>query len=408
MDTFAGQELAEVGATIEEDHAPYRESRLAPYDFAVEHLRAIDLDCSQQWLITGLMPSTGLHVLYGAPGTGKSFVALHAALHVAAGRPWAGRGVFQGGVVYVASEGGRNFRKRVVAAKAQLKVPEDTPFVLITRAPCLGGKKNETKTLIADIEKQCAALDIQPRLIVLDTLSRSITELRESDAQDIMEFVRNATAIGDHFGALVLPIHHCGKDESRGMRGSSALHGAADAEWLVRKDSETGDRHIVVEKMKDGPDGARIKYSLVDVTLGEDETGEPIVTCLAEVGEVQSHDPAARGGSGSGMRQIDLVLAAIRTLSFVEGQKGPASGLAPQGASAIDKARLKQVLCATDMIDETVVATAIGRALTTLKKKNLVGHAGDLIWLLEGKSRQPVAEGVENDGHPSGSGQVKD
>ena len=46
--------------------------------FRLRPLADIELDTSAQWLIEGLMPAEGLHVLYGAPGTGKSFLALSA------------------------------------------------------------------------------------------------------------------------------------------------------------------------------------------------------------------------------------------------------------------------------------------------------------------------------------------
>ncbi len=66
------------------------------------------------------MPKRGLHVMYGAPDVGKSFVALNVALHVANKMDWAGcpiksRG--NRGVVYVAAEAGLSFRKRVLGAR---------------------------------------------------------------------------------------------------------------------------------------------------------------------------------------------------------------------------------------------------------------------------------------------------
>ena len=141
----------------------------SPFTFPLEALRDIQVDRSAQWLIRGLMPTKGLHILYGAPATGKSFVALSAAMHVAAGRDWAGRKTFQGDVVYVAAEGGRGFRKRVAAARREMDLPASTPFALITRAPCLGGQTDQTAELIDDIKKQCELLRLSPRLIVLDT-----------------------------------------------------------------------------------------------------------------------------------------------------------------------------------------------------------------------------------------------
>src|SRR4051794_39667006 len=64
----------------------------------------ITLDLSGGGLIDGLLPKTGLTVLYGESGAGKTFVTLDLACHIAAGRPWRGMAVEQGVVVYVAAE----------------------------------------------------------------------------------------------------------------------------------------------------------------------------------------------------------------------------------------------------------------------------------------------------------------
>ena len=53
------------------------------------------------WLFQG-----ALSVLYGSSNTGKTFVALSIAGHVATGLPWCGNDVRQGPVLYIAAEGG--------------------------------------------------------------------------------------------------------------------------------------------------------------------------------------------------------------------------------------------------------------------------------------------------------------
>lgn len=365
-----------------------------PVGFDMEPLAEIALDLTPQWLIEGLMPSHGLHVLYGAPGTGKSFVALHAALHVATGRRWAGREVRRGGVVYVASEGGRNFRKRVVAARKALGIPLDAQFALITRAPHLGAKGDHTDELIGDIRSECRRLGFDsPRLVVLDTLSRSITDLQESSAQDIMVFVEHAQRIADGLGALVMPVHHCGKDESRGMRGSSALHGAVDAEWMVARDAETGVRHLSVEKMKDGPDRLRGGYDLEDVVVGTDLAGHPIATCVAKVYDVVAVEATAETRPGP---QDDRFLAALRVLAELEGIETTAPG--PAG-KAVALTRLRAVLATSGALaasSEKAAATAFTRALAALARKGVIAVAGERVLLLakEAASAQAKAGGT--------------
>ena len=95
--------------------------------------------------------------------------------------------------------------------------------------------------------------------------------------------MRHAAKLSAAFNALVMPVHHCGKDESKGMRGSSALHGSADAEWAVSRRADTGARMLSIEKMKDGPDKGRISYELENGKLGVDADGSDILTCFATV-----------------------------------------------------------------------------------------------------------------------------
>ena len=351
--------------------------------FWLEPLADITLDKSPQWLITDLMPASGLHVLYGAPGTGKSFLALSAALHVASGQTWGGNTVRQGGVVYVASEGGRNFRKRVVAARIALNIQDDVPFALITTAPNLGSK-SETDDLIHQIKVQTQALGWKPKLIVVDTLSRSIEDLNESSSQDVMRFVKHAEKIVLAFDALVMPVHHCGKDETKGMRGSSALHGSADAEWMVSLHAETGARQLTVEKMKDGPDKGRLRYDLVDVPLGKDEAGAPIVTCCAKLLDRPDDVASKPQVSERGLTHEATVLTALRVLATLEGKDG-SLGADRRTGRILMKARLKDVLVSTGVFSTMTsgaVTKAFKRAWDALEKKAIVDQDEEVVCLL--------------------------
>ena len=55
--------------------------------FTPTQLRAM---ADPEWLIERLFPTGGLVELYGAPGSGKSWIALDWAFHIALGMPWQG------------------------------------------------------------------------------------------------------------------------------------------------------------------------------------------------------------------------------------------------------------------------------------------------------------------------------
>jgi hypothetical protein len=80
-------------------------------------------------------------------------------------------------------------------------------------------------------------------------------------------------------GALVVLIHHSGKDATRGARGWSGLRAAADAEIEITRNGDY--RAATVTKMKDGNDGESLSFKLKVIELGEVE-GEVESSCVIE------------------------------------------------------------------------------------------------------------------------------
>ncbi|MDX1070461.1 AAA family ATPase [Sinorhizobium medicae] len=229
--------------------------------FALTFLSEIVVDdADPEFLVDDLLPLRGLATIYGPPSSAKTFLALDLALSVAGGLPFFGKPVSQGGVVYIAAEAGDGLRKRVIAAREDKAIPPDiAPFAMMALAPNLGPKRSEAAPLIADIQAEWPS-DAGPiRLIVIDTLARTLRG-DENSAADMGAFVANAAAIAAAFNCLVLVIHHSGKDAERGMRGSSNLNGATDAEWQIS--SKDGIRTVSLHKMKDGEDGLEWSFRL--------------------------------------------------------------------------------------------------------------------------------------------------
>jgi hypothetical protein len=379
------------------DNEETQEEKASPRrKFTMDLAGDIVLDTGCQYLIKSLMPSRGVMVLYGQSGTGKSFLALDAALHVAAGRSWAGKKVSRGidlkvengierevkrGVVYIASEGGHGFKKRIVAAMRERKIPASVPFALITDAPKLGDNGCELDKLIAAIERQ-EDLCGKPRLIIFDTLACSLHDLNESDSSHMSRFTDKAKAIGKRFKALVLLVHHSGKDEERGMRGSSALRAAVDATWHVKFDADDG-RSFNIEKMKDGASGYDIGFSLEDTTLGTDTDGDTITTKVIGLAD----DPILAGTAEDRQkrkvaRRYVTLQRAIRAI-VEKGTKGTgevprANGLADERAAM---ARSDLAKAASDVVEAGKIDKQVYRDFTDLVDEGALVNAGDWYWL---------------------------
>src|SRR5215218_8908403 len=96
---------------------PDRDAGAAPRILATIWADAIEISLDSGGLVDGLLARTGMTVIYGESGSGKTFVVLDIACYVAAGRPWRGMAVEQGVVVYVAAEAPASIERRVWAWK---------------------------------------------------------------------------------------------------------------------------------------------------------------------------------------------------------------------------------------------------------------------------------------------------
>lgn len=231
-----------------------------------------------KWLIKGLLPKAELIVLYGAWASGKSFLALDLAMHVAQGRAWRGMRTRQGRVVYVAAEGAGGFRNRVSAYAQHHDIDLSTiPLDIIADAPNIL-KPTDPAALIESIG--------QADLIVMDTWARVTAGGDENSGQDMGVALKHCQAITRATGATIILIHHSGKDASKGARGWSGLAAAADAELEVIREAEG--RILQTTKQKEGEDGGKWGFDLQSVDIGIDEDGDVITSCIVVESELPS------------------------------------------------------------------------------------------------------------------------
>ncbi|HEX4333808.1 MAG TPA: AAA family ATPase [Usitatibacter sp.] len=230
-------------------------------------------------LVKGIIGRGDFGVIYGGPSTGKTFLTIDMACHVALGEPWRGRKTSAALAVYVAAEAGRSILTRFVAARERL-VPEGremrVPLAIITR-PVNLALPAEVDGLVVElraIAEECS--DAQGvGLVVFDTLSRSMPGADENASSDLTRVIAAIDLIRGELGASVVAVHHSGKDASKGARGHSALVAAADFVIGV------ADHVATIEKVRDAVAGQAIPFALEVVQLGEDRDGDPITTCIA-------------------------------------------------------------------------------------------------------------------------------
>ena len=228
-----------------------------------------------EWLIEGILPAGGLVQLYGAPGIGKTFLALDWVFCIGTGTPWLGRSCMRGRVVYIAAEGRTGLGPRIRAWRV-CHGHEDETNVSFVAEPVYMLKPKCVKRLLRTLE----TLDPKPSLIVIDTMARCIPGADESAAKDVGLFIAHLDSIRLKLGVTILVIHHIGKDKRRKERGSTAFRGAADTMISLKKDGEGF--LIECDKQKESEPFDEIGLKLVKVDLPDGKTSLVVDECTLE------------------------------------------------------------------------------------------------------------------------------
>lgn len=279
------------------------------------------------WRVHSVLPSAGVAAMFGPSGCGKSFLSTDLIAALATGERWFGYRVKACRVLAVVLEGETGYLRRVEAWERdhERAFPDAARFLFdgfrLT-------DRDDVIALAAAIERDSGA-----DVIVIDTLNRAAPEADENASQDmgrILEGVRNLQGMT---GALVLLVHHTGKNIQAGMRGHSSLHAALDTAIEVRRTPDA--REWTLAKSKDGRDGAVHGFTLDVVDLGEDEDGEPITSCV--VRRASDAIPLARPKPPTGGNQ-KIVYDALGPLFRASAHRGKAGAPATRPCLTIEEA----------------------------------------------------------------------
>lgn len=251
-----------------------------------------------QWRLKHVLPATGLAAIYGASGSGKTFMTVDLGAAISHGNPWFGIKTYQTTVIYVVLEGEAGIRNRIQALeKAQGPLPPNG-FGVITQ-PFEIVKPQDLVDLSAVIPSGS--------VVFIDTLNRSAPIADENSSRDMGQILEAAKTLYRATNSLVVLVHHTGKDASRGMRGHSSLFAAMDGAIEVTRDA-AGNRSWAVVKAKDGEDDKTANFRLKRHVLGQDVDGEDIVSCSVEPDLAAILTPKVPSGS-----QQKVALRSIRS-----------------------------------------------------------------------------------------------
>ena len=259
------------------------------------------------WRVRGVLPAVGLAGLYGPSASGKSFLALDMAAAIAEGRRWFDCRVEAAPVVYAALEGEGGFKLRVAAweAHAGRALPADLHMVL---QPFKLTEPQDVQDLAAVVPAGA--------VVFLDTLNRAAPTADENSSKDMGEILSAVKRLQSLINGLVVLVHHTGKDATKGLRGHSSLFAALDAAVEVSRDGER--RVWKVAKSKDGQGGDAHPFKLQIETLGTDDHGDAVTSCVVVRDHAAQDVRAVKLPQGGNQR---LVFDALQPL-FKDGLTG--------------------------------------------------------------------------------------
>lgn len=224
-----------------------------------------------EWIIPGELPDRAITVLFGPSGAGKSFLALDYALRIAQTEP----------VLYMAGEGEYGYRQRIAAWCTHHHKTEGKLFMCIGAVQLL---ENGDLQAFLDANQR-----IRPRVVIIDTMARSMVGNDENSTRDMGLFIRACEDIKRTLDCAVLVIHHTNKGGVY-ERGNSALRGASDA--MIKVTAEDDLICIESAKTKDATPFPTRYMQLVTVSLTLN--GQPIESAVLVDADHVVHSPTDR------------------------------------------------------------------------------------------------------------------
>ena len=371
----------------------------APFEDDDEHLETLPLpvvlfkDIKPQLhgraLIKGVLMASAATVVFGLPGSAKSFLVLDWMLCLAAAiEKWFGHKVEPGPCLYIAAEGAIGVLKRVAAWRQELGLDGvSIPFGIIPQTVDLFDPK------AGDLDKLRAVLAFYHSLwgriaaVAFDTLNATIGD-GEENSGDMGVYLRNVNALCEPYGCARIIVHHAPLSDNgtKRPRGHSSLWGAVDTAIYVEGDNKAPARKVVCTKQKDDEPFADIAFRLRQVEIGTDEDGDPVTSCIVEPSDI---DPESlrRGRRLSDKQKITL--AALERTIIETGQFPPSQ--IPD--NVCDRARTGKVASMSGWRSAAMSAlhtpdtqpdsarTAFNRARDALQAAEIVGIWEDWAWL---------------------------
>lgn len=273
--------------------------------------------------IPGMMQDMSVAMIYGPPGSGKTFFAIHLLCSAALGQKLFKRTPAIRRGYYIGLEGEAGIKTRIKAWCAHNGIDESPIHYALGSLDILDD--DQRAVLIAYIKEH----EIQ--FVVIDTLSRTMTGTDENVAKEMSPVIDALHEIKNATGACVTAITHTGKDVAAGIRGWSGQLGAADTTIEIQAITAPGEdprpdtpRIARVRKQKDIEPAEPVNFVLaVHPTDVINARNEPVASLALDEHERFENLDAAPGKAKPLTTRERKARAILEALTKKLGRAGP-------------------------------------------------------------------------------------
>lgn len=337
------------------------------------------VEMRQEWLVEDLMFCGDVGMTYGASGSGKSFLMVHMGVCIARGVPFLGKATRKGGVIYQAGEGGKGLVKRLKAYRQHFNAWSEEPnFILLPERVDLFSPDGDTDAFIDECLAWQACIPDPLAAIVIDTFSTASPGANENASEDMGRMLLAGERLNKATGAAVIYVHHKNAAGER-ERGHSSLRANIDTAIEVIRDEDSDYRTMRLAKLKDGEDGLKLGFELQSVTIGSNDDGKPITSCVVV--------PAQEGSPRTSIRRLPPgQFKFLKLLDDAITQRGgivPASDRVAHGTYGVEWTRFRDLYIAASgqARPDAALRQALKRDGDLLFNADLIDRDGGWIWV---------------------------
>ena len=320
-------------------------------------------DCIEHgphWLVQGLIERGTVTAVTGEPGSGKTFLLVDLATHIASGRSWFGRRVERGVVIYVAAEAAESTQRRAALVRRLKFDNADLPVLIVTEPALLGDDihcATDREALERLVDKAATDYGMPVALLIVDTIAASMGSGNEN-LDGMQRLVGAANMLAARTEVAVILNHHP-NTTGGSLRGHSSLRGTVSHGFEIKVQGEV--RVLTGFKQRDAVSGRLLAYRLAVHDLGTaDNFGDRATSCVVEECEVPTEESQADD------RERTRLMLAIRE---VFAQKAP-GGTVLRFGEILEATKARCAFLAEKAPDAN--KKAVGRALKALEVAGVV------------------------------------